>query len=71
MAENVKKTPKTMNIVTLLEKMKSGRLNSMEDYKNMKYGIRVTTMEAEERFRRSENAKCFSIHDILITQLLN
>ena len=57
MAETGKKTPKTMNIVTLLEKMKSGRLNSMEDYKNMKYGIRVTTMEAEERFRRSENAK--------------
>ena len=57
MAESIKKTPKNMNMVTLLEKMRAGRLNSMEDYRNMKYGIRVATMEATEKFRESESKK--------------
>ena len=67
MAESIKKTPKNMNMVTLLEKMRAGRLNSMEDYRNMKYGIRVATMEATEKFRESESKKT-NKHDCIFDE---
>ena len=46
-----------MNLTTLLEKMRSGRAISVEDHENMNYGIKITTIEAAERFQRSKSVK--------------